>query len=167
MTISFIVAVSENNAIGINNELPWRLPEDLKFFKRTTMGKPVIMGRKTYESLGKPLPGRLNIVLSRSNEVKLPEGMVLCNNVDDATELAGKENTEEIFIIGGGKIFEQSMPLADRLYITRVHTAISNADAFFPDIDHTHWKLVWEEPHKADEKHAYDYSFQQYERIEL
>lgn len=167
MTVSFIVAVSENNAIGINNELPWRLPEDLKFFKRTTIGKPVIMGRKTYESLGKPLPGRLNIVLTKNKDTDIPEGVVICHTIQEAITIAEKENTDEIFIIGGGKIFEQAMHDADRLYVTRVHTNIGNADAFFPDIDHTHWKLVWDEAHKADDKHAYDYTFQKFERIEL
>lgn len=167
MTLSFIVAASENNAIGINNELPWRLPEDLKFFKRTTMGKPVIMGRKTYESLGRPLPGRLNVVMSTSEYLQLPEGVVQAESVSEAIAVAEGEKKDEVFIIGGGKVFAESMHLADRLYITRVHTVISNADAFFPEIDHTHWKLVWYEDHKADDKHAYDYTFQQYERIEL
>jgi dihydrofolate reductase len=167
MTLSFIVAASENNAIGINNELPWQLPEDLKFFKRTTMGKPVIMGRKTYESLGRPLPGRLNVVMSKSEHLQLPEGVVQAESISEAIAVAEAEKKDEVFIIGGGKVFAESMHLADRLYITRVHTTISNADAFFPEIDHTHWKLVWQEQHKADDKHAYDYTFQQYERIEL
>ena len=167
MTLSFIVAASENNAIGINNELPWRLPEDLKFFKRTTMGKPVIMGRKTYESLGRPLPGRLNVVISSSANLQLPEGTVQASSISEAIAVAESEKQEEVFIIGGGKIFADSIHLADRLYITRVHTTISNADTLFPDIDHTHWKLVWQEAHHADDKHAYNYTFQRYERIEL
>lgn len=167
MTLSFIVAVSDNNAIGINNELPWRLPEDLKFFKRTTMGKPVIMGRKTYESLGRPLPGRLNVVLSQSSQLHLPHGVAQCESISEAIAVAEGEKKDEVFIIGGGKIFEQSMHLVDRMYITRVHTIIDGADAFFPIIDHSHWKLVWEEKHHADDKHAYDFTFQQYERIEL
>ncbi len=167
MTLSFIVAASENNAIGINNELPWRLPEDLKFFKRTTMGKPVIMGRKTYESLGRPLPGRLNVVISSSAHLQLPEGTVQAKSISEAIAVAEGEKKDEVFIIGGGKIFADSIHLADRLYITRVHTTISNADTFFPDIDHTHWKLVWQEDHHADDKHAYNYTFQRYERIEL
>jgi len=167
MLISFIAAVSENNAIGRHNRLPWHLPEDLKFFKRTTMGKPVIMGRKTYESMGKHLPGRLHIVLSENKDLVLPEGALLFDNVDAAIERVQKENTDEAFIIGGGKIFETTMNLADRMYITRVHTVIPHADAFFPVIDHTHWKLSKEEKHFADEKHKYDYTFEQYERIEI
>ncbi|MES2701810.1 MAG: dihydrofolate reductase [Bacteroidota bacterium] len=167
MVLSFIVAVSENNAIGKDNALPWRLPEDLKFFKRTTMGKPIIMGRKTYDSLGKPLPGRLNIVLTTQTGIAFPEGVSVYNNIDAAVARLQDESTEEGFIIGGGKVFEETLSLADRLYVTRVHAVVPDADVFFPEIDHTHWKLVWEEAHKADEKHQYDYTFQKYERIEL
>lgn len=167
MILSFIVAVAENDAIGRNNVLPWHLPEDLKFFKRTTLGKPVLMGRKTYESLGKPLPGRLNIVVSENKELALPEGVLLYSDINAAVERMQQETAEEGFIIGGGKIFEETMPIADRMYITRVHAAIPDGDVFFPNIDHTHWKMVWEEKHTADEKHKYSFDFQQYERIEL
>jgi dihydrofolate reductase len=167
MILSFIAAVSENNAIGKHNSLPWHLPEDLKFFKKTTMGKPVIMGRKTFESLGRPLPGRLNIVLSGNKDLKLPDGVLVYDDVNLALERLQSENTEEGFIIGGGKIFETTMPFADRMYITRVNTIIPDADTFFPDIDHTHWKMVWEENHSADNQHKYDYTFQQYERVEM
>lgn len=167
MILSLIVAASENNAIGINNTLPWHLPEDLKFFKRTTIGKPVIMGRKTFESIAQPLPGRLNIVLSGNRNFPVPDRVLLYSDVNEAIDRLQKEQTEEAFIVGGGKVFEATMPLIDRMYITRVHTKIANADAFFPDIDHTHWKLVWEEKHKADDKHKYDYTFQKYERVEM
>jgi dihydrofolate reductase len=167
MILSFIVAAAENNAIGRGNQLPWHLPNDLKFFKRTTLGKPVLMGRKSYESLGKPLPGRLNIVISTQKDLQLPDGVLLYPDLQQGVDRLQQEPTEEGFIIGGGTVFELAMPLVDRIYITRVHTTIDDADAFFPDIDHTHWKLVWEEPHEADEKHAYAYTFQQYERIEL
>ena len=167
MILSFIVAVSENNAIGRHNTLPWYLPEDLKFFKRTTMGKPVIMGRKTFESLGRALPGRLNIVLSGNKDLVLPEGVLLYNDINAAIERLKSEPSEECFIIGGGKVFETTMPMVDRMYITRVHCNVPDADAFFPNIDHTHWKLTWEEKHNADEQHQYAYDFQQYERIEM
>lgn len=167
MILSFIVAVADNNAIGRGNQLPWHLPNDLKFFKRTTMGKPVLMGRKSYESLGKPLPGRLNIVISTQKDLQLPEGVLLYSDLQQGVERLQQENTDEGFIIGGGKIFEQAMTLVERMYITRIHTTVADADAFFPDIDHTHWKLVWEEPHEADEQHAYSYTFQRYERIEF
>lgn len=167
MTISFIVAVSENDAIGVNNSLPWHLPEDLKFFKRTTMGKPVIMGRKTYESLGKPLPGRLNIVLSGKKDLEVAEGVEVYAGIDAAIERMQQETSEEGFIIGGGKVFAETMAFADRMYITRVHAEIPEADAFFPAIDHTHWKIIWEEKHEADDKHKYAYDFQKYERVEM
>jgi dihydrofolate reductase len=164
MIISGIVAVAENNAIGKNNQLPWHLPEDLKFFKRTTIGKPVIMGRKTYESLGKPLPGRLNIVISSQNHLPVAEGVMVYNDIQAALDKAETDN-EEIFIIGGGKIFEETLAEINRLYITVVKTTVPDADAFFPHLDHTHWKLVWHEDHQADDKHIYDYTFQHWERI--
>lgn len=164
MIISGIVAVAENNAIGKNNQLPWHLPEDLKFFKRTTIGKPVIMGRKTYETLGKPLPGRLNIVISSQNNLPVAEGVLVYNDIQAALDKAETDN-EEIFIIGGGKIFEETLAEINRLYITVVKTTVADADAFFPHLDHTHWKLVWHEEHQADDKHIYDYTFQHWERI--
>jgi dihydrofolate reductase len=167
MILSAIVAVDKHNAIGKDNQLPWHLPEDLKFFKRTTIGKPVLMGRNTYDSMGKPLKDRLNIVLSRQQELVLPDGVLLYHNLDDAMERLDAEGTEEVFIIGGGKIFAETMDKMDRLYITHVDTVVEGADVFFPHIDHSHWKLTWEEAHKADEKHAFDYTFCRYERIEL
>ena len=167
MILSFIVAAAENNAIGRHNALPWHLPEDLKFFKRTTMGKPVVMGRKTFESLGRALPGRLNIILTGNNHMAAPEGVLLYNHINEAIEHLQNISTEEAFILGGGKVFESTLQLIDRIYLTRVHTTIPDADVFFPNIDHTHWKLVWEEAHPADEKHAYAYTFQKYERVEI
>src|ERR1700748_3512120 len=160
MILSFIVAVSENNAIGKHNQLPWHLPEDLKFFKRTTMGKPIIMGRKTFESLGKHLPGRLNIVLSGSKDLNLPEGVLLYSDINSAVARMQDEPVEEGFIIGGGQIFEAAMPLADRMYITRVHTVVEGADAFFPTIDHTHWKLTHKEVHHVDDYHKFPFAFE-------
>ena len=167
MILSFIVAVSDNNAIGKHNKLPWHLPEDLKFFKRTTMGKPVLMGRKTFESLGKHLPGRLNIVLSGSKDMNLPEGVLLYNDINSAVARMQEEDAEEGFIIGGGQIFEAALPLADRMYITRVHTIVQDADAFFPTIDHTHWKLTRKENHHIDDNHQFAFTFEQYDRIEM
>ena len=167
MILSFIVAVAEDNAIGKNNSLPWHLPEDLKFFKRTTIGKPVVMGRKTFESLGKPLPGRLNIVLSHNTDLALPEGVLLFSNADAAIEELQKREVEDAFIIGGGKVFESTLSIVDRMYITRVHTTVPDADAFFPEIDHTHWKMTWEEKHEADAQHQYSYDFQLFDRIEM
>lgn len=165
MIVSFIAAVAENNAIGRNNELPWRLPGDLRFFKKVTLGKPVVMGSKTFVSLGRPLPGRLNIVLSRNKDLPVPEGVVVCTSIADCLKRMQEEPGGEGFIIGGGQLFEATMSAAERMYITRVHAAIADADAFFPAIDHTHWKMVWEEAHEADEHNQYAYTFEQYERI--
>jgi dihydrofolate reductase len=167
MIISAIVAVSENHAIGRDNQLPWHLPEDLKFFKRTTLGKPMLMGRKTFDSLGGMLKNRLHIVVSTQKDLQLPEGAVLCNSLEDGLEKLKAASDEEVFIIGGGQIFAETMDIIDRLYITEVHTTIPDATAFFPDVDHSHWKLVWEEQHEADEKHAFAFTFRQYERVAL
>lgn len=167
MTLSAIVALSENNAIGKNNQLPWHLPDDLKFFKKTTMGKPVLMGRKTFESMGKPLPGRLNIVVSHQENLQLPEGVFLYNNLQQALLFLQDQPVEEAFIIGGGRIFSETINDIDRLYLTRVHTFIEDASAFFPDIDHSHFHLVWDEKHPADEKHEFSFTFQQLERVNL
>ena len=123
--------------------------------------------RTTQRPSNKPLPGRLNIVLSRDKDLSLPEGVLLYNDINAAIERVQREDTEEAFVIGGGKIFEQAMPTADRMYVTRVNTVIADADAFFPPVDHTHWKLVWQEKHSADDRHAFDYTFEQYERVEL
>lgn len=167
MNILQVVAASENNVIGVQNQLPWHLPEDLKFFKKTTLGKPVIMGRKTYESLGKPLPNRLNIVLSGQESLELPEGVLHFRSVNAALELLKDAGYEEVCIIGGGQIFSETINITDTIYITRVHTTIDNGDAFFPHIDHSHFVLTWEEHHAADEKHAFAFSFQRYERTDL
>lgn len=165
MILSAIVAIADNFAIGKGNDLPWHLPEDLKFFKRTTLGKPVLMGRKTFDSLGRPLKGRLNIVLSSQESLELPEGVLLCHDLTNAIEQLKAEATEEAFVIGGGRVYEQSLDMLDRLYITRVHTTIEDAEVFFPQFDTEAWELVWEEAHQADEKHQYDYTFQQWNRI--
>lgn len=165
MILSAIVAMSENNAIGVDGGLPWHLPDDLKFFKRTTSGKPVLMGRKTFESLGKPLVNRLNIVVSSSKELELPEGVLLFNDIDSAIERMTHEGTDEAFIIGGGKIYEQTLDKLDRIYITHVDTYIPEAHAFFPEINKDDWKVSWEEKHQADEKHRYAFTFRQWDRV--
>jgi dihydrofolate reductase len=168
MIISAIAAIDKNNAIGKGNDLPWRLPEDLKFFKRTTLGKPVLMGRKTFDSLGgKPLKDRLNIVLSNQKNLQLPEHVLLYSDINAAIRRLQDEKIDEVFIIGGGKIFTETLPIIDRLYLTHVDAEVDGADAFFPHIDHSNWKTVWEEHHGQDEKHAYNYTFRKYERISL
>lgn len=164
--LSLIVAIAEDGAMGIHNTLPWHLPADLRFFKQTTMGKPVIMGSRTWDSLGKKLPGRLNVVLS-SRALELPEGVLLFTNLDAAISRVREEDTDEAFIIGGSKVFEEAMPQLDRMYITRVGTTVAGADTFFPEIDYSHWQLKWDDAYAADEKNPFDYTFQLWERADL
>lgn len=161
--ISLIVAAAENYAIGRDNQLLWTLPNDMKFFKNTTWGMPVVMGRKTYESLGKPLAGRINIVITRQADWQA-EGVIVAKDVDDAIKKAETTNCKEIFVIGGGEIYWQSMEVADRIYLTRVHKDFPDADAYFPDIEEDKWKLVSNEDFDFDAKHAYAYSFQIWEK---
>lgn len=161
--ISLIVAAAENGAIGKDGELPWRLPDDLKFFKKNTLGKPMIMGRKTWESLGgKALPGRTSIVLSRKEKLELPEEVKQYTDLQDA--IASVETLPEIMIIGGGQIFKEAILIADVIYHTLVHTVIEDADAFFPDIDTKIWEKTWEEAHAADERHPLAFTFQLWKR---
>jgi dihydrofolate reductase len=162
MKISAIVAMDSQNGIGVNNQLPWHLPNDLKFFKSVTMGKPIIMGRKTYESLGRPLPGRLNVVIS-SQQVAAPESVVVLNSIEAALAYVAQQGTEEVFIIGGGQIFAASLPILNTLYITEVHTTVA-ADIFFPKISVEDWSLDWQEEHPADEQHQFAYTFKKYLR---
>lgn len=162
MIISFVVAASENNVIGKNNQLPWNLPNDLKFFKNTTWGMPVIMGRKTFESFRKMLTGRTNIVITSHKEWKA-DGVIVVNNLDEAIKAGAETDAKEVFIIGGGEIFKQTMSLANKIYITRVHTVLEG-DAFFPEIKESEWRLVSNLDFNADEKHQYAYSFQLWER---
>ncbi|MFB6454582.1 dihydrofolate reductase [Chitinophaga sp. Hz27] len=161
-TISIIVAAAENNAIGINNQLPWRLPDDLKYFKNTTTGKPIIMGRKTFESLGKPLPNRPNIVITRQPDYE-PQGVIVVDSLQAAVETAKSFDSAELFITGGSQIFDIAMPIVERIYLTRVY-AVVEGDAFFPEIDGNIWKLVSEDRREADEKNQYPFAFQIWER---
>ncbi len=161
MTISIIVAMGNNRAIGKDNRLLWHLPADLKYFKNTTMGKPVLMGRKTFESVGKPLPGRKNIIISGKKDFRAP-GCVTAGTIEEAIEKS--KPAEEIFIAGGGEIYSQSMPLTNKLYVTKVSYS-PEADTFFPEINPEIWKLIKCTGHKADEKNSYDMRFMVYERI--
>jgi dihydrofolate reductase len=160
--VGLIVAASTNNAIGKNNQLLWHLPKDLKFFKNKTWGMVVVMGRKTFESVNKPLPGRVNIVITTKADWKA-EGVWVAKDLEDALAQAQTTNCKEIFIIGGGEIYKQTMPIADKIYMTRVHAQI-DGDTFFPAIDETKWVLSSHEDFNADEKHAYDFSFQTWVR---
>ena len=159
--ISLIVAASINNAIGKENQLLWHLPNDLKFFKNTTWGGVVIMGRKTFESVNKPLPGRTNIVITKQPDWNA-ENVEVANSLDDALEKATALNFKEIFIIGGGEIYKQSIEIANRIYLTKVHTEI-DGDTFFPDLNND-WKMISNRDFKSDEKNKFDHSFQIWER---
>lgn len=163
MKVAIAVATSENNAIGKDNQLLWHLPADLKFFKNTTMGCPVVMGRKTFQSIGRTLPGRKNIVISRDAFFNSNKGFDIdvVNSLESA--LNSLKDFETIFVIGGGEIYKQALPLSDIVFRTLVHTQI-DGDTFFPELDNNEFKLVWEEKHLADEKNKYDYTFQKFER---
>ena len=164
MILSLVVAASTNNAIGKNGELLWHLPNDMKFFKNVTWAMPVAMGRKTFDALGnKPLNGRLNVVITRQKDFTA-QGIAVVSNIDDAEFLAHQQDYKELMIIGGGEIYRQSISKADKIYITRVHAVFDDADAFFPKIDETKWQLTSNQDFFKDEKHAYDYSFQLWER---
>lgn len=167
MLLSLIVAASSNNAIGRNNELLWHLPTDLKFFKNTTWALPVIMGRKTFDSVGgKPLVGRTNIIISRQEGLTSQyDNVWFAASLGDAIEQAKKLETKEIMIAGGAQIYEQAVPIANRIYLTRVHVHLE-ADAFFPSFDVNEWNLTRTTDFEADEKHAYSFSIQQWDRNE-
>lgn len=163
MKNSIIVAISDNNVIGKNNGLLWRLSADMRFFKEKTTGHHIIMGRKTFESLGnRLLPNRTSIVISRNADYQLPEGGILATSIENA--IAKVKDETEAFFIGGEQIYKSALPFVDTLYITRVHHTF-DGDAFFPEIDKSQWKLVSSEHHKADEKNEYDYTFETYQRI--
>lgn len=154
--------MGEKNEIGADNQLLWHLPKDLKHFKDLTSGHPIIMGRKTYESIGKALPNRTNIVISRKKNW-FEEGILIVGSIKEAVKFA-KKIDENVFIIGGGNIYEQTMELADKLEVTLVKAELK-ADTFFPKIDPKIWKLSEEVFHEKDEKNQYDFSFKTYEKI--
>ncbi|VTP93637.1 MULTISPECIES: dihydrofolate reductase [Sphingobacterium] len=159
--VTFIVAAAENNAIGKGNQMPWHLPNDFKYFKAKTMDHSIIMGRKTFESIGKPLPGRRNIIISRQPTLNI-EDVDVANSLQDVINYCRDER--EIFIIGGAEIFKQAMSMADEILLTRVHTNIEGADAFFPELPESDWELISQEKHNKDDKHQYDYTFEVYKR---
>lgn len=160
MQISIIVAIAENNAIGKNNDLLWHLPKDLKRFKKLTSGHSILMGRKTFESIGKPLPNRHSVVITTNKEYK-PEGVTVVHSMQEALETVKHE--QEVFIIGGGKIYQTALPLANRLYLTIVHHSFE-ADTFFPQIEMTNWDITQKEDVPKDEKNQYASTFLQLER---
>ncbi len=159
--ISVIAALAENRVIGVNNTLPWRLPNDLRHFRRLTTGHAIVMGRKNYESIGKPLPERTNIIVTRNRDYRA-SGCLVAHSLDEALTLA--RGDPEIFIIGGAEIYREALPRAGRLYLTEVHATVAG-DTFFPEIERNDWKETARERHEADDKHAYTYSFVVLERI--
>ena len=163
MTLSIIVILSSNNVIGRDNKLPWHMPADLKRFKTLTMGHHVLMGRKTFNEIQKPLPGRVNVVITRDPHFGA-EGVAIARSVDEAISKAEAAGDSEIILVGGGEIFRQVIHRADRMYVTRIHAEIEG-DTTFPDFDDVNeWQLVDAEHFEADEKNAYPYSFLTYER---
>lgn len=159
--ISIIVAMDENKLIGQKNDLPWRIPADLAYFKKTTLGHPVLMGRKTFESIGKPLPGRENIVLTR-NEQFTNEGVTVIHSLDDVltSEAYADQN---LFIIGGAEIFKEFLHIADKLYVTKIHDTFEG-DTYFPEFKEEMYKIVYREKGPKDEKNPYDYEFLIFEK---
>ena len=162
MTISAIVACAKNGVIGKNNEIPWYLPADFAYFKRTTINHHIIMGRNCFESIGRPLPKRTNIVITR-NPFYIASGCLMVNSIAEGIKMAETNGETEAFIIGGGEIYKQSVDLWDKLYLTEVDLD-TEGDIFFPELDMTQWQLVSEEQHNKDEKNEFDYVFKVFER---
>lgn len=159
--ISLVVAMARNHVIGSAGRMPWHLPADLRRFKEITMGRPVIMGRKTFESIGRPLPGRTNIVVTRRHGWN-PSGVIVARGLPQALQ-AAVQGEGEVFVIGGGELFEQALPIARRLYITRIEADIEG-DTRFPEIEEAQWRLVRKEVREADEKNPYRCHFEVWER---
>lgn len=162
VTISLLVAADETNVIGKDNALPWHLPNDLRYFKNLTWAMPVLMGRKTFDSIGKVLPGRLNIVITRNGNWKF-DGVTVVHSLDDALEAGRKAGAKEIFVIGGAAIFDSALPQADRVYLTRIHSTF-DGDTYFPSLNTSEWELTKEQPCKSDAKNPYDHTFQVWQR---
>jgi dihydrofolate reductase len=162
MQKNIIIAISDNNAIGRDNQLLWHISEDLRFFRRQTLGWPIIMGRQTFESIGRALPGRVNIVISRN--FTTGEDVAVTGSLEEAFEVAQSTNLEKCFVMGGGQIYAQALEKADRLVVTHVHTVIEDADTFFPPIDLSVWKVTNRSELFTDEETGYTFEFVEYEK---
>jgi len=160
--IVLMAAIGRNRELGFGNKLPWHLPDDLKRFKEITHGHSIIMGRKTYESIGKALPERKNIVITRNADYKAP-GAVVVDTILEAFKEAGTAAGEDVFVIGGGEIYRLALPYADKMYLTFVDAEIP-ADTYFPEFNENEWRITGAVPHEADEKHAHRFVFKTYER---
>ncbi|MFT5164819.1 MAG: dihydrofolate reductase [Saprospiraceae bacterium] len=165
MIISAIVAVAKNNVIGRDNDIPWHLPADLKYFKKTTLDHHIIMGRKSFESIGRPLPKRTNVIITR-NPFFIASNCLVTRTVEEALMIARENEESEAFIIGGAQIYDLTKDHWDRLYLTEVDLEVEG-DVLFPELNMDEWTLVSEDPQKADEKNEYDYNFKIYERKKL
>ena len=163
MKLVLIAALDRNRAIGRGNQLPWRLPDDLKLFKALTLGKPVLMGRKTALSLGRALPGRRNLVLTRSGQVPF-DGMQAVASLDEALAMAATDRAGALCVIGGGQVYALCLPQATHMHLTRVDTAVDGADAFFPRFDDARWTVLGRQAHAADTRHAHAFEFVDYVR---
>ncbi|HEY0041354.1 MAG TPA: dihydrofolate reductase [Flavisolibacter sp.] len=162
MIVSLLVAASENNIIGKDNQLPWHLPNDLKYFKNLTWGMPILMGRKTFDSIGKPLPGRKSIVITRNSDWQ-HEGVDVVHSIEDAIQKAESYGVKEIFVIGGAEIFETSLPTANRIYLTRIHQEFEG-NVFFPQLSEENWQLTSSRYCEADGKNIYHHTYQVWNR---
>lgn len=160
--LSLLVAADEQNVIGKDNKLPWHLPNDLKYFKNLTWGMPILMGRKTFESIGKPLAGRQSIVITRNQDWQ-HEGVEVVHSVEEAIQKARDKDIKEVFVIGGAEIFATSLAQADRIYLTRIHHSFEG-DVYFPKLPEGEWSLVKSHLSPKDEKNPYDHTFQVWER---
>lgn len=164
--ISLIAAIGNNRAIGFKQDMPWTLPRDLAYFKKVTSGHTIVMGRKTFESIGRPLPNRKNLVLTRQKDFHFPEGVRLISSLDEVLRPDKNRPSEEIFIIGGGELYKQALPYADRLYITQINENFEG-DTFFPSFSEEDWEIISKTPGIRDERNPYDYKFLIYERRKL
>ncbi|MGL6517384.1 type 3 dihydrofolate reductase [Aeromonas caviae] len=162
MMISMIAAMAHDRVIGLDNQMPWHLPADLAHFKRVTLGKPVLMGRKTFESIGRPLPGRRNLVISRNSDYQA-DGVEMVSSVEAALALLQRDNVEELMVIGGGYLYEQLLPKADYLYLTRIDLAV-DGDTCFPSFSEDYWQKLNSEFHQPDEKNPHPYCFETWQR---
>lgn len=163
--LSAIVAVDKNNVIGKDLDIPWHLPNDFKYFKERTLGHPIIMGKNTWISIGRPLPKRLNIIISSTIDTNtLPEGVLCFSTITDAIQHLEAHQYEHAFIIGGGQLYAATLPMVATVYLTRVHTVISDGNVFFPKLNMQEWTLVNALHHSADDKHAYAFSFEVWQR---
>lgn len=164
MIVSAIAAMSKNRVIGVDNDLPWHLPADMKYFMRTTRNHHVVMGRKTFESMGVPLKGRTNVVITR-DPFFTASGILVTHSLHEALEIADANQEVEVFVIGGSEIYRLALPVLDRIYLTEIDLFVDKGDAFFPDFSPEEWKLISQEENGCDDRNKYSYTFKVFERI--